>query len=172
MRSLLKINAMFLLSMSSTIQIPWQLESVIRHSQCLLYSFKYWTGRSLLDTSGSLAQIAQQLFEAPVVLVSHGTEPDPIFNYGNRRALELWELDWEQFTRMPSRKTAEPMVQEERDRLLAETATNGVSNFSAVRISSTGKRFQIADGILWNVLDEPNQQCGQAAVYSKCTFIT
>jgi hypothetical protein len=158
--------------MSSTLQFPWQQEAVIRHSQRLLYSFQHWTGRSLLDTSGSLAEIAQQLFEAPFVLVSHGMELDPIFNYGNQRALELWELDWEQFTQMPSRKTAEQVVQEERDRLLAETTTNGFSNFSGVRISSTGRRFQIEDGIIWNVLDEQNQRCGQAAVYSKCTFLT
>jgi hypothetical protein len=158
--------------MSSTLQFPWQQEAVIRHSQRLLYSFQHWTGRSLLDASGSLAEIAQQLFEAPFVLVSHGMELDPIFNYGNQRALELWELDWEQFTQMPSRKTAEQVVQEERDRLLAETTTNGFSNFSGVRISSTGRRFQIEDGIIWNVLDEQNQRCGQAAVYSKCTFIT
>jgi hypothetical protein len=96
--------------MSSTLQFPWQQEAVIRHSQRLLYSFQHWTGRSLLDASGSLAEIAQQLFEAPFVLVSHGMELDPIFNYGNQRALELWELDWEQFTQMPSRKTAEQVV--------------------------------------------------------------
>lgn len=159
--------------MSSDLQFPWQQEALIRHSQRLLHSFQHWTGRSLLNASGSPTEIAQQLFEAPFVLVSHGTEPDPVFNYGNRRALELWELDWEQFTRMPSRKTAEPMVQEERDRLLAETAIKGfVSNFSGVRISSTGKRFQIEDGIIWNILDEQNQRCSQAAVYSKCKFIT
>ncbi|MDZ8082310.1 MAG: hypothetical protein RMX35_25015 [Nostoc sp. DcaGUA01] len=27
------------------------------------------------------------------------------------------------------------------------------------------------DGILWNLLDEDNQFCGQAAVYSKCTYV-
>jgi hypothetical protein len=158
--------------MSSDLQFPWQQEAVIRQSQRLLHSFQHWTERSLLDVSGSPEEIAQQLFEAPFVLVSHGTEPDPIFNYGNRKALELWELSWDEFTQMPSRKTAEPMVQEERDRLLAETAVKGfVSNFSGVRISSTGQRFKIEDGIIWNVLDEQNQQCGQAAVYSKCKFI-
>lgn len=150
----------------SNVHFPWQQEAVIRHSQRLLQSFQYWTGRSLLNTSGSLVEIAQQLFEAPFVLVSHGTEPDPIFNYGNRKALELWELDWEQFTQMPSRKTAELAVQAERDRLLAETVTQGFSHFSGIRISSTGQRFQIEDGIIWNVVDEQHQRCGQAAIYS------
>ena len=40
---------------------------------------------------------------------------DRLFNYGNRRALELWELSWEEFTCMPSHKSAEPVTQEERD---------------------------------------------------------
>jgi hypothetical protein len=72
---------------------------------------------------------------------------------------------------MPSRQSAEEVVQEERDRLLAEAATKGFSNFSGVRITSTGKRFQIQDGILWNLLNKQNQHSGQAAVYSKCKFI-
>ncbi|PMB05234.1 MEKHLA domain-containing protein [Fischerella thermalis CCMEE 5198] len=157
--------------MTNNIQLPWQQETVIRHSLRLLRSFEYWTGRSLLDVNGSAQEIAQAMFAAPFALVSHGTEPDPIFNYGNRKALELWELSWQDFTKMPSRKTAEEVVQQERSRLLAETASKGFSNFSGVRISSTGKRFYIKDGILWNLLDENDRYCGQAAVYSNYEFM-
>ena len=158
--------------MSSTLQFPWQQEAVICQSQRLLHSFQHWTGHSLLDVSGSPKEIAQQLFDASFVLVSHGTEPDPIFNYGNRRALELWELSWDEFTRMPSRKTVAAVEQEERDRLLAEAATKGfVTNYVGVRTSSSGKRFYIEDTILWNVLDEQNQRSGQAAAFSKGRFI-
>jgi hypothetical protein len=158
--------------MSSDLLFPWQQEAVIRHNQRLLYSFQHWTGRSLLNATGSPAEIAQQMFEAPFVLVSHGTETDPIFNYGNRKALELWELSWEEFTRMPSRKTVAAVEQEDRDRLLAEAATKGfVTNYVGIRTSSAGKRFYIEDTILWSVLDEGNQYCGQAAVFSKYSFI-
>lgn len=154
--------------MTSDHLFPWQQQAIISHSQRLLHSFQHWTGRSLFEVNGSPVEIAQALFEAPFVLVSHGTEPDPIFNYGNRRALELWEFSWEDFTQMPSRKCVEPVTQEERDRLLAAAATKGyIDHYSGVRISSTGKRFQIEDVILWNVLDEQNQRCGQAAVFSK-----
>ena len=156
----------------SSVQFPWQQEAIISHSQHLLHSFQHWTMRSLVSVSGSPVEIAQALFEAPFVLVSHGTEPDPIFNYGNRKALELWQLSWEEFTRMPSRKTAEQVVQEERDRLLLETAIKGFSYFSGIRISSSGRRFKIEDGILWNILNEQNEWCGQAAVYSNCKYIT
>ncbi|MEO1800781.1 MAG: MEKHLA domain-containing protein, partial [Cyanobacteria bacterium J06629_2] len=49
---------------------------------------------------------AQALFEADFVLVSHGTEADPIYSYANYKALQLWQLNWEDFTSMPSRKSA------------------------------------------------------------------
>lgn len=157
--------------MTSDRLFPWQQQAIISHSQRLLHSFQHWTGRSLFEVNGSSVEIAQALFEAPFVLVSHGREPDPIFNYGNRKALELWQVSWQEFTQMPSRKTAEQVVQEERDRLLSEAATKGFSYFSGIRITSTGQRFHIEDGILWNVLDDRDRQCGQAAVYSKCRFI-
>jgi MEKHLA domain len=157
--------------MTNTIQFPWQQEAIARHSQRLLHSYQHWTGTSLLNVSGISEKIAQALFEAPFVLVSHGTEADPIFNYGNRKALQLWELSWEEFTKMPSRQSAEKIVQEERDRLLAEAASKGFSNYSGVRITSTGKRFQIQDGILWNLIDEQNQRCGQASVFCQYKFI-
>jgi len=159
--------------MTSIIKFPWQQETIIRHSQRLINSFRHWTGNSLLDVNGVPQEIAQVLFEAPFVLVSHGIESDPIFNYGNRKALELWELSWEEFITMPSRKSAEEVVQEERDRLLSEAATKGfISNYSGIRTSSNGKRFYIENTILWNVLDEENQHCGQAAFFSSWKFIT
>lgn len=81
--------------MTSIIEFTWQQEAMIRHSQRLVNSFHHWTGNSLLDVNGLPQEIAQVLFEAPFVLVSHGTESDPIFNYGNRKALELCEFSWE-----------------------------------------------------------------------------
>ncbi|MBW4607571.1 MAG: MEKHLA domain-containing protein [Hassallia sp. WJT32-NPBG1] len=111
--------------MTNTIQFPWQQEAIARHSQRLLHSYQHWTRTSLLNVNGTSEEIAQALFEAPFVLVSHGTQADPIFNYGNRKALQLWELSWQEFTKMPSRKSAEKIVQEERDRLLAEAASKG-----------------------------------------------
>lgn len=149
----------------------WQHKEVICQSQRLMYSFEYWTGKALLDVTGTPVEIAQTLFTAPLVLVSHNTEIDPIFNYGNQQALTLWEFSWEEFTQLPSRKSAEEMVQQERDRLLAQTTAKGFCHYSGVRISKTSKRFHIEDGIIWNVVDDENQDWGQAAVFSKYRFI-
>ena len=48
-------------------QFPWQQEAVIRYSQRVLSSFQHWTGRSLLNASGSPQEIAQARFDAPLV---------------------------------------------------------------------------------------------------------
>ncbi|PAX45667.1 hypothetical protein CK510_30615 [Brunnivagina elsteri CCALA 953] len=104
------------------------------------------------------------------MVISHGTEPDPIFNYGNSRALELWELSWEDFTRMPSRQSTEVREQEDRQNLLGEAAIKGFNNYSGIRISSMGKRFYIDNGMLWNLVDG-ELYCGQAAMFWKWKYV-
>lgn len=135
-------------------------------SQYLLNSFRRWTGRDLIARFGSKQGEAEALFGAPFVVVSHGTEPDPILNYGNQAALRLWEMDWDRFIRTPSRMTAEPVHQEERRRILAVAQERGyVEGYRGIRISATGRRFLVTDAILWNVLDDHDRLVGQAAMF-------
>ncbi len=142
--------------------------SVIEHCQNLLNSFKTLTGNDLIDRSPSIEIQANNLFNANFVVVSHGTQPDPIFNYGNQTALDLWEFDWEHFLKLPSRLSAEPMAQVDRDRLLLEAKNNGyIQNYGGVRISRTGKRFWIENATIWNVTDRHGNDRGQAATFSK-----
>ena len=157
--------------MFDTTQLPWQQENIIIQTQKILHSYQHWTGQSLFDLSVAPQELAQLLFEAPFAVVSHGTEVDPIFNYGNQTALKLWELSWEEFTKMPSRKSVPEAIQQERNNLLAEATTKGfVDNYSGIRISSTGKRFFI-ECTLWNLLDDNNQKCGQAALFFKWKYV-
>jgi len=154
-------------------QNPWQQKAMILHSQRLLYSFQHWTGCALIDTNDSPILVAQRLFEASFVLVSHGVESEPLFNYGNQKALELWQLDWEAFTNLPSRCSAEPVERKEREQMLAQAKDQGyISNYRGIRISSKGERFLIEDGMIWNVLDEEQRPCGQAATFNHWTPIT
>ena len=151
---------------------PCQQEAVIQHSQRLINSFQYWTKKPLITIASSAKEQARSLFEASFVVVSHGAEADPIFNYGNAQALKLWGFDWKTFTRLPSRRSAEPIEQTERDQLLSEAKTRGyIDNYQGIRISSTGQRFAIEDVILWNVLDENHQRCGQAATFADWNLI-
>ncbi|MBH0209299.1 MAG: MEKHLA domain-containing protein, partial [Nitrospira sp.] len=122
--------------------------------------------------SESLEDQAHALFDAPFVVVSHGADPDPILNYGNRAALELWEMTWEQFTQTPSRLTAEPLNQEERAAMLGIAGRQGYfEGYRGVRISSSGRRFLVEDATVWNVLDPAGRRIGQAATFARWSML-
>ena len=142
--------------------------SLIEHCQHLLNSFRTLTGHDLIDRSPSIEIQAENLFNANFVLVSHDTQPDPIFNYGNQTALDLWEFDWHHFTELPSRLSAEPLAQIHRDRLMLEVKNTGyIQNYRSIRISRTGKRFWVENATIWNVTDNHGNAIGQAATFSK-----
>lgn len=128
-------------------------------------SYQQCTGKALIDPAIGDVEAVEVLELAPYALLSHGTEADPVFNYGNRCALQLFEMSWEQLTHLPSRRSAEPMLQSERAQLLARVAQHGyIDDYTGVRITSSGKRFLIRNATVWNVLDETGQSCGQAAL--------
>lgn len=93
----------------------WTDPAIVEWSQLLLNSFRHWVGRDLLERVGDSDYQAHALFQSPFVVVSHGTEEDPLLNYGNQVALELWELTWERLMKTPSRLTAEPVNRAERE---------------------------------------------------------
>jgi hypothetical protein len=145
-----------------------------RHARLLQASFCRWTGRDLLppvpaDGDGHAeADIGWRLFEAPFALLSHGTGVDPLFTYGNRTALGLFELRWSELLGMPSRLSAEPLNQPERERLLAQVASRGfIEDYAGVRISRTGRRFRIRRATVWTLVDEAGTPCGQAAMFAE-----
>ena len=150
----------------------WNHAAVIAHTQLLARSYLKWTGRDLLPGLFNPAGLAKNIFHAPFVLVSHGTEADPILNYGNAAALALWEMPWAELTRTPSRLTAEVPDRDERARLLAAVTANGfIDDYAGIRISKTGRRFRIAQATVWNLLDESGTFSGQAAMFSRWEFL-
>lgn len=145
---------------------------ITSHTACLARSFKKWTGRDLLPGNFSAEELAEKIFNAPFIIVSHGTEADPILNYGNRAALALWEMSWAEFTRTPSRLTAEAPNRQERARLLEVVTVKGfMDNYSGVRISKNGRKFEISRATVWNLISETGAPSGQAATFSEWKFI-
>jgi hypothetical protein len=133
------------------------------YAALLAQSFQRLAGRALHD-----------IWTLPQPLVSHGTEADPVFRYANAAALTLWEMDWDSFTRLPSRLSAQddPDIQIDRARYLAEAAARGwVENYQGIRISSTGRRFRIAETILWTVTDAQGLRHGQAALIGRVDLL-
>ena len=129
-------------------------------------SFQRLVGRPLLSAH-SADGLAQSLWTAPQVIVAHDTQADPVFFYGNRAALELFEMDFDTFTRLPSRLSAEPVAQAERGRLLKSVTENGyIDDYRGVRISASGRRFMIENAVVWNLVDENGVYQGQAATFA------
>jgi hypothetical protein len=149
---------------------PWSCPDQIAHVQMLLDSFARLLGRDLAPRDASPADQARRLFDSPFVVVSHGTEADPVLNYGNATALRLWEMDWAAFVQTPSRLTAEPLHRDERARLLERTRRDGyVDDYAGIRISQSGRRFQIEQAIVWNLVDDAGHLRGQAATFDRWT---
>jgi len=140
----------------------------VEWSQLLLDSYRHWIGNDLIERTPDAEQQARTLFEASFVVVSHGVEPDPILNYANQTALDLWELSWDRFIKTPSRLTAEPDERAERERLLTQARAEGYyDGYRGVRISSTGRRFRVEQALIWTVIDSAGKPIGQAATFSQ-----
>lgn len=119
-------------------------------------------------TGQALVALPDRLWSAPRVILAHGTESDPIFFYANRLALDLFELTPAQLQQMPSRLSAEPLLRDERARLLDRVRRDGfIDDYSGVRISRTGQRFRIDQAVVWNLIDADGGVHGQAATFDR-----
>ena len=150
------------------------MELSLEYAILLSESYTRFTGLDLLDSAAisSSHSLAEALYLASFALMSHNTDADPVFNYANRTTLQLFEMDWDRFTRMPSRLSAEPVNRAERARLLEEVTRNGyIDNYSGIRISSTGKRFRIERATVWNVADAKMNVISQAAMFKNWEYL-
>lgn len=148
------------------------INNIEKHIKNLVESYNNLTGLTLIPKNTNIVSLKTYFDQVDFVLLSHGTEEDPILNYGNQKALNLWEMTNSEFTQTPSRKTAEAPLQEERARLLQLVTTQGfIDNYSGIRISKSGKRFKINQATVWNVTDENGQKIGQAATFRNWVFL-
>jgi hypothetical protein len=133
----------------------------------IVESYRRLTGKELIANAPTdIAKLREAIWNAPRAIVAHGTEDDPVFFYGNRLALQLFEMSFEEFTRLPSWFSAEPLAREDRAKLLEKVMRQGyVDNYSGMRIASSGRRFMILDGTVWNLIDDRSRHHGQAAVF-------
>ena len=152
---------------------PWMEPAIARWTQRLLDSYRHWIGKDLIERYGEPESEARALFESPLVVVSHGMEADPILNYGNQTALNLWEMTWERLIKTPSRLTAEPVNRAEREWMLEQARAQGfIDTYRGVRITGTGRRFLVENAVIWNVLDAGHERIGQAATFSHWTWLS
>lgn len=139
-------------------------------AEIIATSYQRCTGAPLLvdNTTPTI----NDLYSAPLIILSHGAEEDPLFNFASKMGLDLFEYDFEDFIFLPSRKSAEMVERSEREALLKEVTDNGfIANYRGIRVASTGKRFYIENAIVWNLVDDKGLYHGQAAAFSNYTAL-
>jgi hypothetical protein len=127
------------------------------------------TGKSLISVDGLLHEhvsLGRLLYEAPFAILAHDRGEDPVFFYGNLKAQEVFEMKWSELIQLPSRNSAEFTNQAARQYLLDQVAAKGfIDNYTGTRISKTGRKFQIENATVWNLLNQDNEHIGQAATF-------
>ena len=138
----------------------------VQHVKNVLNSFENLTGRTIIKRTTPEADLLE-IENGEFFLVSHNKEDDPVLNYGNKNALKLWELSWDNFIKTPSRKTAEADLRIKRKEMLNTVSKQGYfEKYEGIRVSSKGKRFKIKNVVIWNVKDENGLYLGQAAYFN------
>ncbi len=133
----------------------------------LLRSYQHWAGEDLLGlASGDDAIRARALFGAPFAVLAHDMRPDPLCIYANAAALMAFELRLGDAPDFVTSRTAEPAARDDRRAALARADEAGLlRGYSGVRVSTSGRRFEIHDGRIWTVLDDDGRRVGQAAAF-------
>jgi len=141
-----------------------RLDESLRH---IVESYRRLTGKALInDVPEDIAALRAAVWNAPRAIVAHGTEADPVFFYGNRLALQLFKMGFDEFARLPSRLSAEPLAQDAREKVLHKVAERGyIDGYSGMRIAQSGRRFMITECTIWNLADADGVHHGQAAVF-------
>ncbi|MDD9897684.1 MAG: MEKHLA domain-containing protein [Candidatus Melainabacteria bacterium] len=126
----------------------------------VLQSYQQYTGEKL-------ASNIDELYNADFICASHYFyEDDTRFIFANLKAQELWEMSWQEFTRLESRYSAAKEEQAAREELLTKVKEQGIINdYQGLRISKSGKEFRIEKACVWNVLDLSNKIIGQAVKF-------
>jgi hypothetical protein len=127
-------------------------------------SYRRLVGTSLVPAGADAAWLYN---EAPFAVLAHDGTDDPKFIYANRCAQACFGYGWNEIIELPSRLSAEPADRAERQALLDQVARHGfMSGYKGVRITKSGRRFVIEDGIVWELIDAEGRRHGQAATFS------
>lgn len=131
----------------------------------LLAAFTRATGRDLaLDLGAGQQPLGRFFYDGDFALLSHRGDADAILNYGNARALALWNCDWARFTAMASRQTAPQAGRASREAMMAKVKAEGfVQGYQGERVSLNGRRFLICDTTIWRLQDGAGEDFGIAA---------
>lgn len=137
--------------------------------QLIIDSYARLTGRPILPVSQANPN---GLWQAPFAVIAQATEADPIFFYGNRTAIALFETDAAGLIGIASRRSAKPANRAERASLFERVAREGfIDDYAGDRVTAKGREFRIEQATGWTLADEDNVIKGQAARFDSWLWL-
>jgi MEKHLA domain len=133
------------------------------------------TGQSLFDRMDGVETVAQVHRSTRYAVLSHGTQPDPIYCYFNDGALLTFQWPESEIYQKPSRYSAPAGPEREDRQVQIETAAQqgDIARVipSAIRQTKTGEVFELVNVLLWNVYDDHDggggERVGQTALFDR-----
>ena len=89
------------------------------------------------------------------VIVSHGTEDDPIYNFSNVAGMEAFVRSWDEFIELPSRLSVVLQTKDEESRiqLMRKVTDDGfVEGASGIRVRGDGQFIKLVDAVVRDLL--------------------
>lgn len=148
---------------------------LISHVTLLDRSLKRLTGQGIFDRIGVKPSSPKGIYNTVClnerfVLISHGTESNPIYNFGNVAALQAFARSWDDI-KIPSAESVVLRSQDEvlRKELMRKVTENGfVEGASGIRVRGDGKFIKLVDAVVWNCYDaDDSTYIGQAAFFDR-----
>ena len=139
----------------------WHQDFIVR----VVAAFARVTGGNLVDEAGlDPATLGKSVWDGNFALLTHDT--NAILTYGNRFALDLWEMDWQTLVRTPSRLTAPEEDRPARAVIMAAVERDGFTrSYTGRRVSRTGKFFLIENATVFTLIDEKGAGFGTGAFF-------
>jgi len=169
-------------SLTEGIKIQNTERAILTHVKLVDASLRSLTGQGVtermgLDNLTSPPDIYRSIYNNNrYILITHGTEENPIFNFGNQAALSAFYRSWESLTAMASAQSVvlRSIDEEMRIELMRKVTTeNYVEGASGIRIRGDGTFIKLIDAVVWNCFNEDGTVIGQAAFFDryKCPII-
>ena len=136
------------------------------HVRRLMQSYQHWLQQPLVEPSAGADEVTA-IMHCQYAIASHqmpeiaDANSEARFNFANLAALSLFKMRPEQIMGLPSRYSAEPMLQEDRAQFLQRVEQHGyVQDYAGIRIAHDGSRFEIQGATVWNVFDPQQPELG------------
>lgn len=151
----------------------------IKHVRCLDRSLLNLTGHGVcermnvqtLHDSKDLDIYESIIKNERYVLISHGAQDDPIYNFGNLASVQAFARSWNDLTSIPSRLSVVSESYDEacRNELLHNVTKCGFFDgyLGGYRTRGDGKFIKINELCFWNCYDDDGDYIGQAALFDR-----